>query len=183
MSEGQVFPVPAEWAERAHIGAALNVTPDHLDRHYTMERYAEAKGRLFVNQRPGDFAVLNADDQFTRAYAERGAGSALWFSSTHRVEAGAWLDRERIMLDGEALMGAAEVPLRGVHNLENAMAAANIAFCTLWVARPSSVAGIKCVQSSGMCPPRSYSVIIWPLTPASRAQARPPARMCSRTNV
>ena len=47
---------------RAHIGAALNVTPDHLDRHYTVERYAAAKGKLFANQRSEDFAVLNADD-------------------------------------------------------------------------------------------------------------------------
>ncbi len=53
-----------------HIGAVLNVTPDHLDRHYTFERYAAAKARLFENQRPGDFAVLNADDPATRSLAE-----------------------------------------------------------------------------------------------------------------
>src|SRR5580700_2231337 len=47
---------------RAHIGAALNVTPDHLDRHYTLENYAEAKARLFVNQRESDFTILNHDD-------------------------------------------------------------------------------------------------------------------------
>ncbi len=47
---------------RAHVGIALNVTPDHLDRHYTVERYAASKARLFENQRSGDFAVLNADD-------------------------------------------------------------------------------------------------------------------------
>ena len=54
---------------RAHIGAALNVTPDHLDRHHTLERYAAAKARLFENQRADDFAVLNADD--SRAAATR----------------------------------------------------------------------------------------------------------------
>jgi UDP-N-acetylmuramoylalanine--D-glutamate ligase len=112
---------------RAHIGAALNVTPDHLDRHYTMERYAEAKGRLFVNQRPGDIAVLNADDAFTRSYAERTLGSVEWFSSTRRVEPGAWLDGDCVMLNGKLLMRAAEVPLRGVHNLENTMASALMA--------------------------------------------------------
>ncbi len=56
---------------RAHIGAALNVTPDHLDRHYTFEKYAAAKARLFENQRVEDFAVLNADDPVTRGYADR----------------------------------------------------------------------------------------------------------------
>ncbi|HXP83769.1 MAG TPA: UDP-N-acetylmuramoyl-L-alanine--D-glutamate ligase [Bryobacteraceae bacterium] len=112
---------------RAHIGAALNVTPDHLDRHYTMERYAEAKGRLFVNQRPGDFAVLNADDSLTRGYAGQTLASVLWFSSTRPVEPGAWLEGGCMMLGGEALMDAAEVPMRGIHNLENTMSAALMA--------------------------------------------------------
>ncbi|HML17499.1 MAG TPA: UDP-N-acetylmuramoyl-L-alanine--D-glutamate ligase, partial [Bryobacteraceae bacterium] len=112
---------------RAHIGAALNVTPDHLDRHYTLANYAEMKARLFVNQRAGDFAVLNADDAICRSYAARGAAKAVWFSSTERVSPGAWLDSGRIMLNGEALMDCGEVPLRGVHNLENTMAAAAIA--------------------------------------------------------
>lgn len=112
---------------RAHIGAALNVTPDHLDRHRTMERYAEAKGRLFVNQRAGDFAVLNADDPYTRAYDKCGGGSTVWFSSTRQVEPGAWLDRGSIVVEAAHLMDAREVPLRGVHNIENTMAAALMA--------------------------------------------------------
>jgi UDP-N-acetylmuramoylalanine--D-glutamate ligase len=112
---------------RAHIGAALNVTPDHLDRHHTMERYAEAKGRLFVNQCAGDFAVLNADDPICAAYAKHGAGAAMWFSSTSEVSPGAFLSRDEIVLNGAPLMKATEVPLRGVHNLENTMAAAVMA--------------------------------------------------------
>ena len=112
---------------RAHIGAALNITPDHLDRHYTIENYAEAKGRLFLNQREGDFAVLNHDDAITRAYADRTKGKPVWFSSTHEVSPGAFVDGPRIMLNSQFLMHASEVPLRGVHNLENTMAAAAIA--------------------------------------------------------
>jgi UDP-N-acetylmuramoylalanine--D-glutamate ligase len=111
---------------RAHIGAALNVTPDHLDRHYTMEKYAEAKARLFVNQREEDYAVLNAGDPICRAFAARGAGKPVWFSSTQEVSPGAFLDGGSIMLDGRPLMAAAEVPLRGLHNLENTMSAAVI---------------------------------------------------------
>ncbi|MCU1338016.1 MAG: UDP-N-acetylmuramoylalanine--D-glutamate ligase, partial [Bryobacterales bacterium] len=67
---------------RAHIAAALNVTPDHLDRHYTFEKYATAKARLFENQHPDDFAVLNADDPVTCGYAQRAEGKSMWFSST-----------------------------------------------------------------------------------------------------
>ena len=74
---------------RAHIGAALNVTPDHLDRHYTFESYAEAKGRLFANQRASDFAVLNADDPILRELrAARTTAQSVWFSSTREVVAG-----------------------------------------------------------------------------------------------
>jgi UDP-N-acetylmuramoylalanine--D-glutamate ligase len=112
---------------RARIGAALNITPDHLDRHYTMENYVEAKARLFVNQRDGDFAVLNAGDSYCRGYAGRGAGKPVWFSSTQAVSPGAYLRAGSIVLDGEPVMEIGEVPLRGVHNLENTMAAAAIA--------------------------------------------------------
>ena len=107
---------------RAYIGVVLNVTPDHLDRHYTLARYAAAKARIFENQRPGDFAVLNADDPICRAGLW--PANKHWFSSTHAVSSGAYLSGDQILLDGEPLMQAREVPLRGVHNLENTMAAA-----------------------------------------------------------
>src|SRR6185437_17087674 len=112
---------------RARIGAALNVTPDHLDRHYTLENYAEMKARLFVTQREQDFCVLNAADPICASYAGRGAGTPVWFSSAAAVSPGAFLDGGQIKLDGERLMAASEVPLRGVHNLENVMAAAVMA--------------------------------------------------------
>jgi UDP-N-acetylmuramoylalanine--D-glutamate ligase len=111
----------------AKIGAALNVTPDHLDRHYTLENYAEAKARLFANQREGDFAVLNADDTICRSYAGRGGARPVWFSSTQIASPGAFLENGNIMLDGAMLMPCSEVRLRGVHNLENTMAAAAMA--------------------------------------------------------
>jgi UDP-N-acetylmuramoylalanine--D-glutamate ligase len=114
-------------AFRAHIGAALNVTPDHLDRHYTLKKYAAAKGRLFENQRPDDFAVLNADDSIASGYARGTTAKSLFFSSTQRAEPGAWLDRDQIVLEGAPLMTTKEVPLRGVHNIENTMAAAIMA--------------------------------------------------------
>ena len=112
---------------RAHIGAALNVTPDHLDRHGTMERYADAKGRLFDTQHPGDFKVLNADDPICESYARRGDGAVVWFSSTREISPGSFLSQGNIVLNGTALMKTSEVPLRGTHNLENTMAAAAMA--------------------------------------------------------
>jgi UDP-N-acetylmuramoylalanine--D-glutamate ligase len=114
-------------AFHARIGANLNVTPDHLDRHYTLERYAAAKGRLFETQTPGDYAVLNADDPWTRGYAKTARGALLWFSLKDRIQPGAWLDGGTIVLDNQSLMAAEEVPLKGRHNIQNTMAAALIA--------------------------------------------------------
>jgi UDP-N-acetylmuramoylalanine--D-glutamate ligase len=109
---------------RARVGACLNVTPDHLDRHHSFEIYAAAKRRLFETQQAGDFAILNADDATSAGYAPHTPAQARWFSSSRRLEPGAWLEGGRILLDGEPLMDAAQVPLRGRHNLENVMAAA-----------------------------------------------------------
>jgi len=108
---------------RARIGVVLNITPDHLDRHYTLERYTAAKARVFENQREGDFAVLNADDPIARGMAGH-RPAPHWFSATQTVSPGAYLRGENILLDGETLMGTREVPLKGAHNLENTMAAA-----------------------------------------------------------
>jgi UDP-N-acetylmuramoylalanine--D-glutamate ligase len=109
---------------RARIGVALNVTPDHLDRHRTFENYAAAKGRLFETQQAGDYAVLNAEDAVCVGYAAQTRGTPVWFSSARRVERGAWLEGGTVWYDGEALIPAAEIPIRGMHNIENTMAAA-----------------------------------------------------------
>jgi UDP-N-acetylmuramoylalanine--D-glutamate ligase len=109
---------------RAHIGLALNVTQNHLDRHHTFENYAAAKARLFRNMTVGDFAILNADDPVTAGYVKQTAATVEWFSGTREVERGAYLSGEKLMLDGKLLMEAGEIPLRGRHNVENVLAAA-----------------------------------------------------------
>jgi UDP-N-acetylmuramoylalanine--D-glutamate ligase len=109
---------------RAQIAVALNVTPDHLDRHHTFENYAAAKGRLFETQQVGDAAVLNADDPVCVGYAKLTKGRPLWFSSTHAVTPGVTLQDGELWFDGVKMMPAAEIPIRGLHNVENTMAAA-----------------------------------------------------------
>jgi UDP-N-acetylmuramoylalanine--D-glutamate ligase len=127
---------------RAKIAAALNVTPDHLDRHHTFENYANAKARLFETQTASGFAVLNADDATCVAYASRTAGEAWWFSSTHPVERGAWLENDTVMLDGSILVNRNNIPLRGIHNVENTMAAA-ISSLLAGAARDGIAEGIR----------------------------------------
>jgi UDP-N-acetylmuramoylalanine--D-glutamate ligase len=108
----------------ADIAVALNVTQNHLDRHHTFANYAAAKGRLFETQRAGAFAILNADDPTCVGYASVTAASPLWFSSTRAVTPGIWLADNKIRFDGELLMDAREIPVRGRHNIEDTMAAA-----------------------------------------------------------
>jgi UDP-N-acetylmuramoylalanine--D-glutamate ligase len=107
---------------RVRVGVCVNVTPDHLDRHHTFEGYAGAKGRLFETQQEGDYAVLNADDETCRAYADHTAAHVLWFSTRKRADV--WADVERVYAGGEPFLEIRDIPLRGRHNVENVCAAA-----------------------------------------------------------
>jgi UDP-N-acetylmuramoylalanine--D-glutamate ligase len=108
---------------RVHIGLALNVTQNHLDRHHTFERYAAAKGRLFETMRAGDIAILNAEDPVCVGYAASTAARVDWFSGRRKVTSGASRCGEKLILDGKLLMEAGEIPIRGRHNVENVAAA------------------------------------------------------------
>ncbi|MBM3811082.1 MAG: UDP-N-acetylmuramoyl-L-alanine--D-glutamate ligase [Acidimicrobiia bacterium] len=108
---------------RADIGVALNLSPDHLDRHGSMETYAAAKSRLFRTQRQQDWAVLNADDPICLSYASISRGRPVWFSLQRVVTPGVWLNRGTILFDDQTVMQASEIPLRGLHNVENVLAA------------------------------------------------------------
>jgi UDP-N-acetylmuramoylalanine--D-glutamate ligase len=127
---------------RAHIALALNVTQNHLDRHHTFDNYVAAKGRIFENQREGDYAVLNADDPVSAAYAPLTGGRVEWFSSRRKVEPGAILCGDKLVLDGKLLMTAAEVPIRGRHNIENVLAA-SIAAARAGVQREAIAAAVR----------------------------------------
>ena len=111
----------------AKISACLNVTPDHLDRHHTFENYAMAKGRLFETQDVSDFAVLNYDDETCRRYAERTKAIIHWFSSSQAVPSGIWMNADRLFFNKKFFMDRSNIRLRGLHNVENVMAAALIA--------------------------------------------------------
>jgi UDP-N-acetylmuramoylalanine--D-glutamate ligase len=112
---------------RPKIAVVLNVTPDHLDRHRTFEAYTDAKARIFENQQADDFAVLNADDPTCVAMASRTRAQVFWFSRQKEVRQGAWVrDGNIVFRDVERqreIMQVSEVPLKGAHNLENALAA------------------------------------------------------------
>ena len=115
---------------RPRIAVVLNITPDHLDRHKTFANYVDAKARIFKNQQPDDFAVLNADDPTTSGLANRTKAQLFWFSRKKEVEKGAFVRGGQILFrDGKSereIMPLAEIPLKGAHNLENVLAGVSI---------------------------------------------------------
>jgi UDP-N-acetylmuramoylalanine--D-glutamate ligase len=112
---------------RPRVAAVLNVTPDHLDRHGTVEAYADVKARIFANQTGADCAVLNADDPGAAALAPRTRAEVVWFSRRQSLADGVVVRDGAIaaVRGGHAtpICPVAEVPLRGAHNVENVLAA------------------------------------------------------------
>jgi UDP-N-acetylmuramoylalanine--D-glutamate ligase len=114
---------------RPWIAAILNITPDHLDRHHTFQAYVDAKARIFENQQPGDFAVLNADDPTCVDLKNKIKGGLYWFSRKQGVEKGASLaaDSKSMVFSAQGkqteILPLTDIQLKGAHNLENVLAA------------------------------------------------------------
>jgi UDP-N-acetylmuramoylalanine--D-glutamate ligase len=112
---------------RPKIAAVLNITPDHLDRHHTLQAYVNAKARIFENQAAEDYVILNQDDHACRELAGRAKSQVFWFSRKKEVSQGAFLSEGRVLYrDARGLrevMLVAEIPLKGGHNAENVLAA------------------------------------------------------------
>ena len=116
-----------------HISAVLNITPDHLNRHKTMEVYIAMKERVFEKQTAEDFCILNYGDEACRKMADKTAAKVFFFSSSEKLEEGIYLDGENIEVrwNGicETLINVNDLQILGVHNHENVMAAAAMAIC------------------------------------------------------
>ncbi len=114
------------------VSAILNITPDHLDRHKTMENYSALKLSVAKNQDENDFCVLNFEDDYLREHADEIKAKVIFFSSRRCLENGVYLkdDEFVIALDGKrtVLCRTDEVNLVGVHNFENIMAAIAITY-------------------------------------------------------
>ena len=114
---------------RPEIALVLNITPDHLDRHKTFERYAAAKAMITAQQGPEDFLVLNSEDVPTQMVAAKTKAQIFWFSAVRRIKQGAFVHGETIFWlakEGgtpEPVLPVSEITLRGTHNLENVLAA------------------------------------------------------------
>ena len=118
---------------RPVVSSILNLTPDHLNRHGTMEAYGAAKARIAAEQGPDEFLIINLDDPLAYALKDGTAATVIPFSRKTVPAAGAYLDGTRIMvrgLDGtdHFICDRSELKIIGDHNVENVLAASAIAF-------------------------------------------------------
>ena len=111
---------------RPRISVLLNITEDHLDRYPRYDDYIEAKVRIFANQNSGDLAVLNRDDPIVMQFREKVKAKKVLFSLKEKLGEGAFSNGQTIFLrlgeKGEEY-SIAKTPLKGIHNVENMMAA------------------------------------------------------------
>lgn len=114
---------------RPHVAAILNITPDHLNRHHTMEGYIDAKCNIFKNQTEDDFLILNYNDPYLRELEKKKEikSHIIWFSSTQEVQEGMFANENgEIFRKNEGritkIIDAKDMNIVGKHNWENAMA-------------------------------------------------------------
>lgn len=111
---------------RPNVSAILNYTPDHLNRHHTMEAYIAAKENIARNQTAEDYCVLNYEDEHMREFAKNLKCQVLYFSSRRKLERGIYLDSGDIIYRNPeeiVVCSTSELQILGVHNYENVMAA------------------------------------------------------------
>lgn len=114
------------------VSAILNITPDHLNRHHTMEAYVQAKENITCNQTGEDVCVLNYENDYTREFGEHCPARVVYFSSARELEDGYWLKGDVIMesrggVPVEVMDIHKDMNLVGICNVENVMAALAIA--------------------------------------------------------
>lgn len=115
---------------KARIAAILNITPDHFDRHHSMDEYVFTKSKIFMNQGKKDFLILNLEDPSLTSAAKKKKENVLFFSSRKETE-GFFIQDEWVCYKFPSrsgkLLPVHEIPMKGIHNMENVMAASAIA--------------------------------------------------------
>lgn len=116
---------------KPEVSAILNITPDHLNRHHTMECYIAAKESITKNQTKADTCVLNYEDDVLRAFGKTLQTNVIYFSSKRKLKQGLYLEGEDIFYADEAgvqkVVNTGELHILGLHNYENVMAATGMA--------------------------------------------------------
>lgn len=133
------------------VSAVLNITPDHLNRHYTFENYAKCKIDITKNQSEDDFAILNYDDEDTVKYAKDIKAKSIYFSRKTKLDEGVYVDRDDVLVkyDGKVkkILSLQDIKLLGTHNVENILAAVAM---TYFMGVPAEIIAKVCTEFQGV---------------------------------
>ncbi|HWQ76242.1 MAG TPA: UDP-N-acetylmuramoyl-L-alanine--D-glutamate ligase [Syntrophomonas sp.] len=144
--EASSFQLETTRTFRPHVAGILNITPDHLDRHKSMDGYIAAKSKIFARQTGDDYLVLNYEDELVKRIGDQATARIIYFSTDRQLEEGVFVAANSIQMKrpGECLelLPLNQLRLRGRHNLENVLCAVAMA----WVdgVSPASIAEALC---------------------------------------
>ncbi|WP_097028559.1 UDP-N-acetylmuramoyl-L-alanine--D-glutamate ligase [Clostridium peptidivorans] len=114
--------------ENMEVALVTNLSPNHLDMHKGMEEYISAKKNIYLNQTSEDLLVLNNDNSITRSMINEANGKVFLFSINNKVDKGAYYYNDKLCIMGKEVCSKNEVKLKGMHNIENLLAA----FCCVY---------------------------------------------------
>ncbi len=124
-----------------HIACILNVSPDHLERHYTMENYVYLKKRIYKNQKESEYTLLNYDDDIVKEFSQDTKGKVIWVSTKEKVD-GAYFKDSYLYWQDHPILQQKELAISGEHNIYNALFC--IAVCSLLgIDRETIAKGLK----------------------------------------
>lgn len=131
VAEVSSFQLETASSFKPKVAAILNITPDHLDRHGSMDDYTRAKAKIFARQESDDYTVLNYDDPATAALGDKTGGETVFFSRRRVLPSGVFVRDGEIIAkleqNPEIICEVGELGIPGAHNLENALAAVAVA--------------------------------------------------------
>jgi len=119
-----------------HVACVLNIAPDHLERHYTMENYIFLKKRLLKNLKESEFAVLNYDDEIVKGFSSDTRAKIVWVSVRERVD-GAYLNGDTLYYKNQAIIDVQDLSIGGIHNVYNSLFA--IGVCSIYGVKPEVI--------------------------------------------
>lgn len=126
ITEVSSFQLESVFSFCPHIACVLNITPDHLERHYSMENYIYLKKRAFKNQRESEYLILNYDDKIVREFAKESRAKNIFISLKEKVDGGYKIEDKLYFFD-EYIMNINDLALQGEHNVYNALFAISVA--------------------------------------------------------
>ena len=103
-----------------HISAILNISPDHMERHYTLDNYIFLKKRIFKNQKSSEYTILNYDDEIVKTFADESKANIIYVSTIFKVK-GAYRENGKLYYLGEYIIDENELSLSGEHNIYNSL--------------------------------------------------------------